>query len=174
MMCLSPLIMLRHSFLDSFFGALLLLCLSLTSAGVDAAVTASGYSIVLASAPGKNLKWEPRESRLFDGYTIYVEQATIKGSPWERLCLGFFSLRKEATAILKGVQQVYPGAWVQQASTKNILSTIHSPTGPAVATGTLFSTTSKQGKLATGNVSSLTEKQLDSLMQRAKIGRAHV
>jgi len=168
MMCISPLIMLRHNSFVSFSGALLLLCLLLTSAGVDAAVTASGYSIVLASAPGKNLKWEPRKSHLFDDYTIYVEQTTVKGSPWERLCLGFFSPRKEATAILKEVQQVYPGAWVQQVSTKNILSTIHSPTGPAATVGIQSSIIPKQGKAVTGNVSSLTDKQLDSLMQRAK------
>jgi tetratricopeptide (TPR) repeat protein len=166
MMNISPLIMLRHNSLVFFSGTLLLLCLLLTSAGVDAAVTASGYSIVLASAPGKNLKWEPRESRLFDDYTIYVEQTTIKDSPWERLCLGFFSPRKEATAILKEVQQVYPGAWVQQVSTKNILSTIHSPTGPDTTAGVLSSTIPK-GKAVTGKASSLTDKQLDSLMQRA-------
>ena len=161
--------MLRHNPLVLFFGVLLLLCQLLMPVDAVAAVTASGYSIVLASAPGKNLKWEPQESHLFDGYTLYVEQTTIKGSPWERLCLGFFSPRKDASSILKEVQQIYPGAWVQKVSTKNILTTIHSPTGPVDIANTLPAIIPKQEKAVTGNTSSLTEKQLDSLMQRATI-----
>ena len=130
MMRIAPLIMLRHSFSVSFAGVLLLLYQLLMPVVAEADVVAARYSIVLASAPGKGLKWEPIKSHLFDDYTIYVEQATIKGSPWERLCLGFFSPRKDAASILKEVQRLYPGAWVQQVATKNILSTIHSPTGP--------------------------------------------
>jgi len=158
----------RHNSLVTFFSTFLLLCQLLTPAVTEAAAIDSRYSIVLASAPGKDLDWEPRESHLFDGYTFYVEQTVVKGSPWERLCLGFFSPRKDAASILKEVQQVYPGAWVQKVSTKNILSTIYSPTGPTANASTLSATVPKQKKFVTGNSSTLTEKQLDSLMQRAK------
>jgi len=134
----------------------------------EAATKSTRYAIVLSSAPGKNLKWEPKKSHLFEGRTVYVEQTTIKGSLWERLCLGFFSPREDASSILKEVQQVYPGAWITKVSTKNILSTIHSPTGPTATASTPSATTSKLEKTITGNTSSLTAKQLDSLMQRAK------
>lgn len=160
--------MLRHPSIILIACALLLLSQLSVPGNAVAADASARYSIVLASAPGKNLKWEPPERQLFDGYTLYVEQATIKGSPWERLCLGFFSPRKDASSILKEVQQVYPGAWVQKVSTKNILSTIYSPTDPAATASTLSATTSKLEKAVTGGTSSLTEKQLDSLMQRAK------
>jgi tetratricopeptide (TPR) repeat protein len=144
------------------------LCLSLIPINTEAAAKSTSYAIVLSSAPGKNLKWKPQKSHLFEGRTVYVEQTTIKGSPWERLCLGFFSPREDASSILKEVQQVYPGAWITKVSTKNILSTIHSPTGPTATASTPSATTSKLEKTITGNTSSLTAKQLDSLMQRAK------
>ena len=161
--------MLRHNPFVLFFSTLLLLCQLLTPVVAEAVAIDSRYSIVLASAPGKNLNWEPRESHLFDGYTFYVEQTMVRGSPWERLCLGFFSPRKDASSILKDIQQVYPGAWIQKVSTKNILSTIYSPTGPTANASTLPAIIPKQQKTVTGNTSTLTEKQLDSLMQRAKV-----
>lgn len=163
--------MLRHISLTPIYSTVLLLCmflcLSLIPINTEAAKSAS-YAIVLSSAPGKNLKWKPQKSHLFEGRTVYVEQTTIKGSPWERLCLGFFSPRENASSILKEVQQVYPGAWITKVSTKNILSTIHSPTGPTATASTPSATTSKLEKTITGNTSSLTAKQLGSLMQRAK------
>ena len=83
------------------------------------AASASSYSVVLASAPGKNLKWQAKKSPLFRGRTFYVEQTMIKGSPWERLCLGYFENRKQAASIVKEIQNIYPGAWLQQTSVKN-------------------------------------------------------
>jgi tetratricopeptide (TPR) repeat protein len=163
-----PDIMLRYILLTSLHcTAILMLCTLLMSENVEAASITSRYSIVLASAPGENLKWEPKKSHLFEDYTVYVEQVTIKGSPWERLCLGFFSPRKDASSMLKEVQKIYPGAWITKVSTKNILPTVYSPTGP-IATVSTSSAAAKREKPLTGNTSSLTEKQLDSLMQRAK------
>lgn len=147
---------------------ILLLCTLSIPEDVAAASKTGRYSIVLSSAPGKNLKWDPQKSRLFEGRSVYVEQTTINGSPWERLCLGFFSPRKNASSILKEVQQVYPGAWITEVETKNILSTIYSPTGPTATAGISSATTSKLEKPVTINTSSLTEKQLDSLMHRAR------
>jgi tetratricopeptide (TPR) repeat protein len=157
---------------------LLSMCLLSLPTAAHAAATSSSYSIVLASAAGTNLKWEPRESPLFDGHTFYVEKTTVKGKPWERLCLGFFSPRKDATSILKEVQQVYPGAWIQKVSKKNIVRTVDNPVGATTALAaalpvTLLTAGSVQGKAAPNktkpeNKSSLSDKQLDSLMQRAK------
>jgi len=153
--------MLRHRLLTSpLCTVILLLCTLLISVSVEASKTGS-YSIVLSSAPGKNLNWQPKKSYLFKGRTVYVEKTTINGSPWERLCLGFFSPRKDASAILNNVQQIYPGAWITKVETKNILATIYSPTGPTA-------TTEKLDKAIKRNPSSLTDKQLDSLMHRAK------
>ena len=153
----------RHRAYALFFCSLLLLCQLIAPVTAEAA-TGSRYAIVLASAPGENLKWEPRKNQLFDDYTLFVEKTSINGSPWERLCLGFFSPREEAKSLLKELQQAYPGAWVHAVSTKNILATIHSPTGPRTENSS--AKTPKQS--ATSNASSLTDKQLDSLMRRAK------
>ncbi len=148
--------MLRQSSLASSFFKLLLLCLLLATGNTSAASASTKYSIVLASAPGKNLKWEPHKNHLLERHTVYVEQATIKGAPWERLCLGFFNKRSQAASILKEIQQTYPGAWIQKASEKNIAAIISEPTGFTVSTKSRPANTP------------LTEKQLDSLMKRAK------
>mgnify|MGYP001828251409 CR=1 FL=1 len=167
MVYIAPTKLLQRHTLASFFCTLLLLCQLLISADAEAADTASQYAIVVSSAPGTNLKWVPKKHSLFEEYTFYVEKTTVKGKPWERLCLGFFSPRSDAVAILKQVQQMYPGAWIQKVSTKNILKTIYSPTGPI--TGNPQSASKKKSvNQTTGNPSSLTEQQLDSLMQRAK------
>jgi tetratricopeptide (TPR) repeat protein len=93
----------------------------------------------------------------------------IKGSPWERLCVGFFGQRNQADSLLKDFQQLYPGAWIQKASTGSISSTI------AMNTAAL-SSTAKTAPAAkppvtsktANNTTRLTEQQLDSLMQRAR------
>ena len=164
--------MLRPLSLTSVICTMLFICLLLI-AGNSAAATSSGYSIVLASAPGKNLKWELQQSHLFKGHTVYVERITIKGSPWERLCAGFFKQRKQATSLRNKVQKTYPGAWLQKASAKNIAYTISSPTGLSkpVSAATIMASIPKQDPLLSST--SLTEKQLDSLMLRAKTDFKH-
>ena len=159
--------MLRQLSLRSVFCTMMFMCLLLI-AGNSAAATSISYSIVLASAPGKNLKWELQESHLFKGHTVYVEQTIIKGSPWERLCVGFFKKRKQAVSLKNKVQKIYPGAWIQKASTKNIALTISSPTSfrKPVSTAAITASIPKQASLS--GSASLTEKQLDSLMQRTK------
>jgi len=154
--------MLRHISLtstDSFALLLcLFLCLILTPTRIEAATKSTKYAIVLASAPGKNLKWTQRESPLFDGRTIYTEQVTIKGAPWERQCLGFFDNRQQAASLLRDIQQIYPGAWIQAVSAKTFTATAKSSSvAPAI--------TKPADRI---NISSLSEEQMDSLMQRAK------
>ncbi len=168
--------MLRQLSLSSVFYTTMLICLLLIAGSPVAAEPASSYSVVLASAPGKNLKWQLRESHLFKNHTVYVEQTMIKGSPWERLNVGFFKQREQAAALKNKTKKIYPGAWVQKASAKNIAFTIHTPTGLTKAISTTPVTTlkpkqatvSKSKQTAIPNSASLTEKQLDSLMQRAK------
>ena len=123
------------------------------------AASASSYSVVLASAPGKNLKWVPKKSPLFKGRTIYVEQTIIKGSPWERLCLGYFENRKQAASLIKEIQEIYPGAWVQQTLAKNNTYTLKPASSPSSV---------KASAVILPGSSTLSEKQLDSLMQRAR------
>lgn len=159
--------MLHHTSLVSFFCTLLLTCQLLTPTNSRAAETTSGYSIVLSSAPGKNLKWEPKNSHLFKGRTIYIEQTIIKGSPWERLCLGFFDNRNQAISLQKRIQKIYPGAWNQKTSRKNIARIIRTSTiKPAIKT--VPKSKSVAVKAPTTRMTLLSEKQLDDLMQRAK------
>jgi len=158
--------MLRQPSLKSFFSAMLFICLLLVAG--NSAAAATSYAVVLASAPGKNLKWELQESNLFKGHTVYVERTTIKGSPWERLCVGFFKQRKQAASLRNKVQKTYPGAWLQKASTKNIAVTISSPTSLKKPVNAAAISASKPKQAALPGSTSLTEKQLDSLMLRAK------
>ena len=165
MICSAAPMLTRNAIFVSSACFLLLLCQLLTSTVAEAAATASGYSIVLASAPGEKLKWELRNSQLFKGHTVYVEQTIIRGAPWERLCVGFFSQRKQADSIIKDVQKTYPGAWVQQAPENNITRIISSP---ASSTRVVAAKAAASAKANKAGSSSLNEKQLDSLMQRAK------
>jgi tetratricopeptide (TPR) repeat protein len=158
--------MLRHNSLTPIYSAALLLCiflcLSLIPTESEAATKNTRYAIVLASAPGKNLKWESQKSPLFEGRTLYTEQVTIKGSPWERQCLGYFDNRQQAASLLKDIRLIYPGAWIQQASAKTGTATAKPVSRSSPATPVI-------SKPATGSKSSsLTEEQLNSLMQRAK------
>ncbi len=105
--------LLRQLSLTSVFCAMLFICL-LLAAGNAAAAAASSYAIVLSSSPGKNLKWQLQESQLFKGHTVYVERTTIKGSPWERLSVGFFKQRKQAVSLRDKIQKTYPGAWLSE------------------------------------------------------------
>jgi len=146
---------------------MLFICLLLVT-GNSTAATATSYSIVLSSAPGKNVKWELQKSHLFKGHTVYVEQTTIKGAPWERLNVGFFKQRKQADSLRSKIQKTYPGAWLQKASAKNIAYTISSPTSVTKPVSAAAITASKPKQAALSGSASLTEKQLDSLMQRAK------
>ena len=159
--------MLRQLSRTSVFCTMLFMCLLLI-AGNSSAATSTSYAIVLASAPGKNLKWELQESHLFKGHTVYVERTTIKGSPWERLSVGFFKQRKQAVSLQNKVQKTYPGAWVQKASAKNIAVTISSPTSVTKPVSAAAITASIPKQTALAGSASLTEKQLDSLMLRAK------
>lgn len=148
--------MLRPPSFTSSFCKLLLLCLLLATGNTGAVSASTKYSIVLASAPGRNLNWEPRKSHFLEKHTVYVEQVTIKGAQWERLCLGYFKQRKQAASILEEIQRIYAGAWIQKSSKNNIVTIIPGSTGIAVSTNP---------KPASAT---LTEKQLDSLMKRAK------
>lgn len=148
--------MLRHIFITSILCTVLSLCAF--TAPVNAAAITTGYSIVLASAPGKNLKWLPKKSPLFNNQTLFIEQVNIKNSPWERLCLGYFDNRKQALSILKQVQTIYPGAWIQKSSGNNT----------RVINSAVVITPTASRKASVSNTSTLSEKQLDSLMQRAK------
>lgn len=163
--------LLRQLSLTSVCCTLLFICL-LLAAG-NAAAAASSYAIVLASLPGKNLKWQLQESQLFKSHTVYVEQTIIKGEPWERLCVGFFKQRKQAVSLRGKIQKTYPGAWLQKASAENIAFTISRPTGVSKPVSAAAKTASipKQEPLLSST--SLTEKQLDSLMQRAKTDFKH-
>ncbi|MBT8120174.1 MAG: tetratricopeptide repeat protein [Gammaproteobacteria bacterium] len=140
----------------------MLFCYLLLFVRAEAAGMASGYSLVLASAPGENLAWQPRENSVFDNRTFFTEQTIIKGKTWERLCLGFFDTRQRAMSILDEVQQIYPGAWVQKTAASNNFTVIQQ------ATTTTVSRANARGPTTNASQSQLSEKQLDSLMQRAR------
>lgn len=137
--------------------------------GSSIAVAASdtSYSIVLASAAGKKLNWELRKSNLYDGYSVYVERTSIKGVPWERLCLGDFDNRQQAIMLQQKLVGIYPGAWVRKTGQNNVVSVIKNIDSP-----TVFITRPKTDvpvtRASITGASTLSTKQLESLMQRAK------
>lgn len=144
----------------------LLLLQILITPPAESAAKGSNYSVVLASAPGKDLKWELRKSDLFKGRTAYIQRTAVKGKPWERLCVGYFDSHKHAISIQKQVQSIYPGAWVQKTSKKNIVSIISGPGATPTATAPEIASANRR-TTSTGS-STLTDEQLDSLMQRSK------
>lgn len=152
--------MLRHKS-PVFLFLLFLFCQLLVLESTQAAGV-KNYSVVLASSPGKNLKWEPKTSHLFKGKTLYIEKTTVKGKPWERLCVGFYPSRKQALSVQKKMQTIYPGAWLKQSSRKDIYKTVTAGSSSSI----------KRNKISrhknTRNKTRLTDKQLDSLMKRAK------
>lgn len=115
--------MLRYILSTSFYCTVLLLCQLLMPANSYAA-TGSGYAIVLSSSPGTGLKWVPIKNSLFDGYTFFVEPTTVKGKPWERLCLGYFDTRNQAVSLKEKIQTLYPGAWINRVSGDRVQSTV--------------------------------------------------
>jgi len=158
-----------HNCFAYYICTLLLLCQPMTLAAAAAPRVTSGYAIVLSSAPGRNLRWEIQDNPFYQDHTVYIEQTIIKGSPWERLCIGFFERRSQATALLKDLQQIYPGAWIQQASVNNISSTI--VTNMATPGSTAKTTAAPKPSPASNivsNTTKLTEQQLESLMLRAR------
>jgi len=141
---------------------MLLLYTLLVSVNVDAATRKSSYSIVLSAAPGTNLVWTHKEHPSFVGRTIFVQQMTIKGAPWERLCVGFFDSRDEVISVQKKIRKIYPGAWITKISRKSNKTVIKPASKRRLPPKKV---TKKTPKRVTSN---LPEKKLDSLMQRAK------
>jgi tetratricopeptide (TPR) repeat protein len=151
-----PATLLRHASII----CLIIACLLLLPSQARAATT---YSIVLAASSDINFNWDIKKNTLFKGRSLYIEKITIKGSPWQRLCLGYFDNRKQADSVVKDLGETYPDAWVQKTPAKNNIVSIN-PSVAAPTTGAASKT-----KSATGvNTSTLTEKQLEDLMLRAK------
>ncbi len=134
------------------------------TAPANAKAATKAYVLVLASAPGKNLNWEPEKNHLFNARTIFIEKATVKGAPWERLCLGYFDTRKQAASVLKKIRKTYPGAWVNKTSKNSRTRVLRSP---AAATPKVKRASLPKGTSLPRDGTSLSENQLASLMQRA-------
>jgi len=156
--------MLRQQHLTTVVSTILLILLLTVAGETRAAKKAStSYVIVLASAPGAKQAWKPKANTLFQGRTLFVTKTTVKGKPWERLNLGFFDNRQQAVLVLNDVQKMYPGAWLR-AATAHEIKTVSKQAVPAPAAKEPAS----REKTTPANKSTLTDKQLDSLMQRAK------
>ena len=161
---MTPPVMLRQYLVTGLISTvLLMLQLIVLSSAHAAGKSTTSYAIVLASAPGTNLSWKPKANTLFEGRTLFVTKTTVKGKPWERLNLGFFDSRQQAVLVLNDVQKIYPGAWLRSATANEIKKAskqaVPAPAAKKPAT---------RKKTAPANKSTLTDKQLDSLMQRAK------
>lgn len=161
---MTPSALLQRDFVTAVFTAALLLLL-FAGAGVSHAADSSSnsYVIVLASAPGTKLTWTPKQSSLFKGRTLYVTRTTVKGKPWERLNLGFFSTRQKAVLVMNDVQELYPGAWIREVSANEA----RAATGKALAVPAAKKA-APAPEVTAVNKSSLSDEQLNSLMQRAK------
>ncbi len=166
---MTPPKMLRQPSITCLIFIALIIIQFIALSDVHAASNSSPYVIVLASAPGTDLKWQPKKSKLLEGRTVYVTRTTVKGKPWERLNLGFFSSRQKAVLVLNDIQNIYPGAWLRQASTGEIKAASNKAlVVPVSKISAPVKTTTAKKKSIASNKSTLTDKQLDSLMQRAK------
>ncbi len=155
--------MLRKSISANTKYLLLIFCAIYMNASHSATTALDVFAIVLTSTPGKGHHWRPKDSKLIAGHTVYVTQTLVKGSTWERLNLGFFKSRKEATAYAQKMQSLYPGAWVNKINNNEVSLA----TRTAI---TLPSTTSASAPdISTPRATSgLSDEQLDSMMQRAR------
>jgi tetratricopeptide (TPR) repeat protein len=162
--------MLRQQFLTGLICTVLLFIQPVVLNHAHAAgKTSASYAIVLASAPGTGMKWPLKSSPLLEGRTVYVTQTTVKGKPWERLNLGFFSSRQKAVLVLNDIQNIYPGAWLKQVSANEIkTASSNALRVPVTKKAPPEKTTTSKKRTTTTNKTTLTDKQLDSLMQRAK------
>ena len=161
--------MLRQQILTCLICTVILIIQLVALSDVQAAGKSPAYVIVLASAPGSNLKWQPKTSTLLEGRTVYVTQTTVKGKPYERLNLGFFSSRQAAVLVLNDVEKLYPGAWLREVSAGEIKAASNTAlVVPVSKKSPPKTTTTAKKQTPVSNKSSLTDKQLDSLMQRAK------
>ena len=147
-----------------FTTVLLVLLLANPGTSYAADDSSASYVIVLASAPGTNLKWTPKQSSLFDGRTIYVTRATVKGKPWERLNVGFFSSRHKTVLAMNEIQKLYPGAWLRGVSADEVRAAKKT----ALVSPAAKKAAPRPTQTAVANKSTLTDEQLGSLMQRAK------
>jgi len=137
----------------------ILLCL-LGSGLVKAENVSATYSLVLASASGTNLKWAPNNNKIFSGKSFYIEKIKKNGTNWERLNLGFFKNRQQAISMKKNASKIFPGAWV-----------IKTPSGAKkhiIYTVPISSKKSKNRKSTSARSTTLSDKQLNSLMARAR------
>jgi len=149
----------RFVHFNYIFYILFLLCL-LGSGLVKAENISATYSLVLASASGTNLKWAPSNNKIFSGKSFYIEKIKRNGTNWERLNLGFFKNRQQAISMQKKSSKIFPGAWVIKTPPGAKNSIIY--TVPASGKN------SKPRKSTSRRSTSLSDKQLNSLMARAK------
>ena len=161
--------MLRQQILSGLIFTALFMIQLITLCDAVAADKSSAYAIVLASSPGSKVKWHLQGNGLFQGRTLYATPITVKGKPWERLNMGFFSNRQKAVLILNDIQKIYPGAWLREVSAREMTAAKSNALAvPAVKKPPSNKTTPAKEATSLANKSNLTDDQLDSLMQRAK------
>jgi hypothetical protein len=81
--------------------------------------TAGRYIINLESTTGKIDDGALEAARANKGYSAYLMKATVKGTDWERLRLGFFRSESEAAKVMAGMLARFPQAWVTQAGAED-------------------------------------------------------
>ncbi|MCJ7555943.1 MAG: tetratricopeptide repeat protein [Gammaproteobacteria bacterium] len=77
------------------------------------------YIINLESATGNIDSKALEAARGKGGYSVYLMRATVKGTEWERLRLGFFNSESEARKVMAGMLARFPQAWVAQGGTED-------------------------------------------------------
>jgi cell division septation protein DedD len=86
----------------------------------QAAQVAPGrYIINLESSTGNIDSKALEAARGKEGYSAYTMKATVKGTEWERLRLGFFSSEAEARKVMAGMLARFPQAWVAQGGAED-------------------------------------------------------
>jgi len=161
--------MLRHKSTTAVFCILVLFAQLVAHKDVYAAERDGRYSIVLASAPGVDLKWDAPDKPVFKSYTFYATQITVKNKPWERLCMGFFDTRDQAAARLDEARSIYPGAWISETPPANVRRIIAGSTSRKANSINVTANPQKiNPETRSGKGTNLSEDQLEDLLLRAK------
>jgi len=154
--------MTRPHYPVTFIFAMIVLCQLIMPVNTRASGRSTIYAIVLASTPGRQVKWVIKKYSAFNHRTIYSQAITVKGKAWQRLCVGFYTDYKQARAAQEKIKKRYPDAWITRTSKNTIKRIISSPentnvSAPPVTKHTIIH-----------NQSTLTEKQINELMQKAR------
>jgi len=128
----------------------------------------SKYSIVLASSPAARSNWSIDKHPLFEGRYVYISRIHLQGKDWQRLNIGFYDDRKQASVELNRIRSLYSDAWLHEVSQTEIeqaeKSHLYAPAKTVLAAAGNVPV-SQDGE---EKISGMTDENLQKIMRDAK------